>query len=112
MPNTDKNTHDAALVVNATEAKTRFGRMLASVARGGRVVIKKHNDPKAVLLSIEDFDTLSRANQIQLNALSSEFDAMLARMQEPESRAAMKAAFDSSPEQLGRAAVAAARRRG
>lgn len=112
MPNTHKNKHDAELVVNATEAKTRFGRMLASVARGGRVVIMKHNEAKAVLLSIEEFDTLSRANQIELGALSDEFDAMLARMQKPKSRAAMKAAFDASPEQLGNAAVAAARRRG
>ncbi|MGH9554532.1 MAG: type II toxin-antitoxin system Phd/YefM family antitoxin [Terriglobales bacterium] len=100
------------LVVNATDAKNQFGRVLESVVQGGRVVITKHGDPKAVLISIDEFNKLSRATQIQLDALSGEFDALLARMQTPKARAAMKAAFDASPEQLGKAAVAAARRRG
>jgi len=45
-------------------------------------------------------------------SLREEFDKMLGRMQTKKSRAAMKAAFSASPEELGRAAVAAARKRG
>jgi len=44
--------------------------------------------------------------------LSREFDALLARMQTPAARAGMKAAFQAYPKQLGRAAVAVARKRG
>jgi hypothetical protein len=44
--------------------------------------------------------------------LSREFDALLARMQTSAARAGMKAAFQAPPKQLGRAAVAAARKRG
>jgi antitoxin Phd len=96
----------------ATEAKNEFGRVLEMVIQGGVVVITKHDAPKAVLVSMEEFSALARATESKLETLSSEFDALLARMQTPKARAGMKAAFDASPEQLGRAAVAAARKRG
>jgi len=75
-------------------------------------VITKHDAPKAVLISVNEFNALSRANRVKLDTLSGEFDELLARMQTPASRVGMKAAFDASPKQLGKAAVAAARRRG
>jgi hypothetical protein len=46
------------------------------------------------------------------NALRRESDALLARMQTRKSRRGMKSAFGASPKQLGKAAVAAARKRG
>ncbi len=98
--------------VPATQAKNKFGRLLDTVMRGGRAEITKHNEPKAMLLSMEDFSALSRAADRELDALSDEFDALLARMQTPKARSGMKAAFAASPKQLGKAAVAAARRRG
>jgi len=55
---------------------------------------------------------LKGAGGAQLDRLAGEFDAILAGMQRPGSRAAMKAAFGASPKQLGRAAAAAARKRG
>lgn len=97
--------------VSATDAKNEFGRILEKVIQGGTVVITKHDAPKAVLISVDEFEVLSRANRVQLDSLSGEFDALLARMQTPAARAGMKAAFDASPKQLGRAAVAAARKR-
>jgi prevent-host-death family protein len=98
--------------VSATEAKNEFGRILERVMQGGTVVITKHDSPKAVLISINEFNALTRANRASLDALSGEFDAQLARMQTSAARAGMKSAFDASPKQLGRAAVAAARKRG
>ena len=98
--------------VTATDAKKEFGRLLEMVLRGGVVVITRHETPKAVLLSVDEFNALARAPERTLESLSGEFDAMLARMQTPRARAGMKAAFDASPRQLGRAAVAAARKRG
>jgi hypothetical protein len=47
-----------------------------------------------------------------LDNLTQEFDEQLLRMQTPKAPAAMKAAFHASPEQSGKAAVAAARPRG
>ena len=49
---------------------------------------------------------------VRSSTLSGEFDALLARMQTPAALAGMKAAFDASPKQLGKAAVAVARKRG
>ncbi|MGA7925252.1 MAG: type II toxin-antitoxin system prevent-host-death family antitoxin [Candidatus Sulfotelmatobacter sp.] len=96
----------------ATEAKNEFGRLLEKAILGDVVVITRRDTPKAVLISIEEFNALSNAPEARINALSGEFDALLARMQQPTSRHAMQAAFRASPEQLGRAAVEAARKRG
>jgi antitoxin Phd len=96
----------------ATEAKNEFGRLLEKAILGDVVVITRRDTPKAVLISIEEFNALSTAPEARINALSGEFDALLARMQQPTSRHAMQAAFRASPEQLGRAAVEAARKRG
>lgn len=98
--------------VTATDAKKEFGRVLETVIQGGVVVITKHDAPKAVLISVDEFDALSRASEARLDTLSHQFDALLARMQTPKARIGMKTAFDASPKQLGKAAVAAARKRG
>jgi prevent-host-death family protein len=96
----------------ATDAKNEFGRVLELVTQGGAVVITKHDAPKAVLISVEEFNALSHAREKRLDSLTNEFDALLAQMQTPHMRAAMKSAFQSSPHQLGASAVAAARKRG
>lgn len=96
----------------ATEAKNEFGRLLDQAVQGATIVITKHDAPRAVLISMEQFHTLQNAPQLKLDALSSEFDALLARMQGAKIRAGMERAFNASPEELGKAAVAAARHRG
>jgi antitoxin Phd len=101
---------EAPAKISATEAKNKLGEILDNVLRSGMVLITKHESPKAVLLSMEEYSELSRAADSRLDALSGEFDAMLARMQTPKARAGMKAAFAASPKQLGKAALAAARK--
>jgi antitoxin Phd len=96
----------------STVAKNEFGRLLEMVIRGRVVVITKHDAPKAVLISLDEFNALARAAESRLDTLSGEFDALLARMQTPRARAGMRAAFDATPRQFGKAAVAAARKRG
>ncbi|MGH9385156.1 MAG: type II toxin-antitoxin system Phd/YefM family antitoxin [Vicinamibacterales bacterium] len=98
--------------VTASEAKSQFGRVLEMAIQGGAVVITKHDAPKAVLISVENFNALSGAAGSRLDTLNREFDALLARMQTPKARRGMKTAFAASGKQLGQAAVAAARRRG
>jgi prevent-host-death family protein len=97
--------------VTASEAKSEFGRVLEMAVQGGAVVITKHDAPKAVLLSVEDFNALSRANETRLDTLSHEFDALLAQMQTAKARRGMKRAFAASGKELGKVAVAAARTR-
>ena len=80
--------------------------------QGGAVVITKHDAPKAVLISVENFNALAGASETRLDTLNSEFDALLARMQTPSARRGMKTAFAAPERRLGQAAVAATRRRG
>jgi len=96
--------------VSATHAKNQFGRILEKAIQGGRVLITKQDVPKAILISVSEFEALSRAGQIKPDTLSGEFDDLLARMQTSKARAGMKSAFAASPKRLGRSAVAAARK--
>ena len=98
--------------VTASEAKREFGRVLEMAIQGGAVVITKHDAPKAVLISVENFNALSGAAVMKLDALNHEFDALLAQMQTPKARRGMKTAFAASAKELGKASVAAARSRG
>ena len=96
--------------VTATEAKNAFAELLESSAQGP-VTITKHEKPKAVLVSYDHYLELSQTELRRLDTLSDEFDALLDRMQQPAARTRMKQAFAASPKALGRAALAAARKK-
>ena len=96
----------------ATEAKNEFGHLLDEAARGATVVITRHDTPRAVLLSMDRYHALQNAPQLKLDTLRAEFDTLLAHLQGDNVRAGMQRAFSASPEELGKAAVDAARRRG
>ena len=96
----------------ATEAKHEFGRVLEQAIHGATVVITKHDAPRAVLISMDQFKALQDAPQLKLNTLSEQFDALLDQMQTPQARRGMSVAFNASPKQLGKAAVVSARKRG
>ncbi len=102
----------APYLCTATEAKNDFGKLLDRVSRGETVRITKHDSPRAVLLSIDEYESLSRSAERALDTLSGEFDALLERMQTAKARDAMRTAFGASPKQLGGAALAAASKRG
>jgi antitoxin Phd len=108
----DLRSRNEKFTIPATKAKNQFASLLETVLRGGHVVITKHSQPKAILISLDDFNTLSRGSQVTLDTLSDEFDALLAQMQTPEARAGMQAAMESTPKELGRAAVRALPKRG
>src|SRR4051794_3396970 len=97
----------STVYMTSTEAQNAFGRVLETVARQGTVMITKHNATQAVVMSVERYEALTRAPRPDLNLLSEEFDAMVARMQTPEAHAGLLAAFRASPEELSQAAVAA-----
>ena len=108
MPNSPERSRMAS--ISATVAKNEFGRVLENVIQGATVVITRHSLPKAVLISVDEYDALSRSHLAELDTLSGEFDHLLARMQTPAARAGMRDAFDASPKRLGRAAVSARKR--
>ena len=97
---------------SAKEAEKEFGRVLKQAIHGDTVLITEHDTPMAVLMPLEEFNALSRATEFKPGTLSDDSDALLARMQTASARAAMKAAFDASPEELGSSALAEARKRG
>ena len=63
-----------------------------------------------MLVSYEEFQSLAQARSRTLDNLGAEFDDLLERMQSPNAKRGMEAAFNASPAKLGRAAVKAARK--
>lgn len=94
--------------MTASDAKTKFRRMLDTAEREGQVVITRYEDPCAVLLSVQEYERLVSATQPSLEQLSAELDELLGRMQTPAAQAGAASLFSMSSEELGKAAVTAA----
>jgi prevent-host-death family protein len=94
--------------VPATRFKNELAAMFEQAALGRPVAITRHDAPKAVLISYDEFRALMAARSPTLGDLEAEFDAVLEGMQSPSKRKAMAAAFDAAPAAIGRAAVKAA----
>lgn len=95
--------------VTASRLKNEFGSVFEQAAVEGAVVITKHDTPRAVLLSYAEFEALTASAMPALDDLSGRFDALLAAMQKPAAKNGVAAAFDASPDEMGAAAVKAAR---
>ena len=94
--------------VPATQLKNELGALLDRATHGGAVAITRHDTPRAVLISYEEFAALAKLRSPDLAELDAEFDDLLAAMQTPASRAGMATAFDAAPATPGRAALATA----
>lgn len=112
FPGRPRDEYSGVSSVTATDAKNEFGRILEQAIQGQTVVITRHAAPKAVVISMDQFSALKHAPELKLDTLRGEFDEMLASMQGSQARARMHAAFHATPQQLGKAALAAARKRG
>ena len=97
--------------VAATRLKNEFGAVLDQALRGGAVAITRHDTPRAVLISYDEFQALVKARSHDLSDLTAEYDVLLAGMQTPKAKKAMENAFFATPAALGQAAVRAARKR-
>lgn len=110
---TFRNSHGQLIDISsvaATKVKNEFGAILEKTMQSGAVAITRHDRPKAVLLSFAEFESLVKERSRSLNDLSSEFDELLARMQTSQARKGVEAAFNASPDELGSAAVTAAKK--
>jgi prevent-host-death family protein len=90
--------------ISSSDAKNAFGRILERVTKDGGVAITLRNEMKFLVISVETYQRMARADSRSLDTLTDEFDALLDRMQQPGARAAMERAFSKTPEELGHAA--------
>ena len=98
--------------ISATELKNATADVFEQVAARRAVAITRHDKPRAVLLSVEQYEALTgQQNPDWLEKLHEEYRGMLDRMQGPEQRAAAERAFNATPEELGEAAVWAAQQK-
>jgi prevent-host-death family protein len=110
-----RNSHGQIVEVeawSATDAKNAFGELMNKAIAHGIVAITRRDKTRAVLLSVEEYQALLARVPDELETLRGEFDALAARMQKPRARAAGQALFRATPAALGKAAAAAARKRG
>jgi len=87
--------------VTATIAKNTFGAILDKAVAGGIVAITKRDKPRAVVISMEEYQALQARVSDPLQGLHREFDALVARMQKPRARAAGNALFAATSGKLG-----------
>ena len=97
-------------VIPSTVAQNEFGRVMDRAMAGTDIAIAKHNVVRAVLVSAERYQELVRHQAVDLAALSSRFEQLYASMQRPEVQSATDRALRATPAEMGRAAVAHARR--
>ncbi len=96
--------------VPATKVKNEFGAVLEQATYGGAVAITRHNTPKAVLLSYQEFQALVEGQSPTLDRLTDEFDTLLDRMQTAKAKRGVDTAFRATPKKLAQAALNAARK--
>jgi prevent-host-death family protein len=108
MPKTQIDTADDLECVTITEFKARAREVIASVGPRKAVAILRHNAADAVLISLSDYEEFVRLKRERLNFLTGRYEAMVARMQTPESAAGVDELFNASSEELGHAALGAA----
>ncbi len=92
--------------IPATQAKNRFGEVLKA-AEAGPVFIEKRGRYQAVVLAVDDYQSLLARNrtpdEARLDALRKEFDKLYARMQSQRSRSATDRLLVASDEEINRA---------
>lgn len=94
--------------VAATKVKNEFGSVLDQATHGGAVAITRHETPKAVLLSYQEFQALVNRQSPTLDHLANEFDTLLNRMQTGKAKRGADTAFRATPKKLAQAALNAA----
>lgn len=101
-------------VVTATQLKSATADVFDLVLREGAVALHRHEKPRGVLLSMEQYEALTGQQPDPqpdwLADLTLQYQAMVDEMQSPEQKAAAIRAFNATPEELGEAAVRGAQR--
>ncbi len=94
---------------SATRLVGGMQKVTSAVMAHGAVLITRHDEPAMVLMSVDRYLQLEQAAEPNLDALTRQFDEMFGRMQDADAASSMADAFGMTPEQLGEAAVRAAK---
>jgi PHD/YefM family antitoxin component YafN of YafNO toxin-antitoxin module len=94
---------------SATKLVGGMQKVTSAVMAHGAVLVTRHDEPAMVLMSVDRYLKLEQAAEPNLDVLTSQFDEMFARMQDAKAAQSMAEAFGMTPEQLGEAAVRAAK---
>ncbi len=97
--------------ITATELKNSTADVFEQVAAKQAIAITRHEKPRAILLSVEQYEALTGHRPEWLEKLHEEYRGMLERMQGPEQRAGAEKLFRATPEELGQAALWAAQQK-
>ena len=97
--------------ITATELKNATADVFEQVAAKQAIAITRHEKPRAILLSVEQYEALTGHRPEWLEKLHEEYRGMLERMQGPEQRAGAEKLFKATPEELGQAALWAAQQK-
>ena len=98
--------------VFATDLKNSVAKVFDAVAAKGAIAITRHDKPRAILLSLEEFEALAPPEpEVDLTALRQKYQDMVKEMQSPEQKAAAEAAFNAADEELGAVAFEAMKKR-
>jgi prevent-host-death family protein len=107
QPDRGREAISSLPAVTASELKNNFGAVSAQAMKGA-VAITRHQRAEFVLLPVEQYLELQQARTAPLDALTSEFDAMVGRMNTPAAKRGVAKLFQASPARLGESAVKAA----
>jgi antitoxin Phd len=101
---------EALTAFTVTELKERAREVIDLVAERKAIAILRHKVADAVLISTSDYVEFVKLKRERLNFLTERYDELVAGMQTPKSAMGVDALFSATSEELGRAAVAAAKR--
>ena len=94
--------------VTASDLKHHIGEVIHQAMKGP-LAITRHNRTELVLLSADKFMELQRSHKGSLDAMTAEFDTMVAQMNTPAAKRGVKKLFQTTPRELGNSAVLAAK---
>lgn len=96
---------------SASDAKARLGEVIDRAMADGIATITRRGRQKFALVPAETLEALvAGSRKSELEALDKRYELLLAHMQAPEYRKTVDALFEATSEDLGEAAVRAARR--
>ena len=94
--------------VTASDLKHHIGEVIHQAMKGP-LAITRHNRTELVLLSADKFRELQRSHKAPLDAMTAEFDSMVAKMNTPAAKRGVKKLFQATSRELGKSAVLAAK---
>jgi prevent-host-death family protein len=94
--------------VSASALKNTVGDVFKKLRAASAVVIKRHDKPHAVLLSVEEYDRLSAYKSESLSGLFNDYHQQFATADPAKMQNAWDRLMKATPEELGENAVRAA----